>query len=345
MLIKKYWKYHLTLALFFILLEYLEDYILRGRVGLMDSFSTRSLILQSSFWVACSLVYFINLDFVAPRYLKRSRLPFFVLSFFVLIFVFAGFRYFVDEIVIFEITGEHNYHDSTRKFVYYVYDNSFFVFKPFIYSTFVYMLINNFERKDLNHELELAKKKAELDLLKSQISPHFLFNTMNSFYVELYDSNPSAAADIQKLSDLLRYVIYESQEDFNPLEKEIGFLDDYVHFYRKRYEENFHVDFLVDKCKGGVKVPTLILINFVENLFKHGIVNDERAKALVRLSCTESELIFETRNKTNNADKMMESGIGNSSVIQRLNVLYGDDFHLEQSIEGDIYISILKLPI
>ena len=118
---------------------------------------------------------------------------------------------------------------------------------------------------------ELAKEKAEAELnfLKSQINPHFLFNSLNSVYFLIDKSNPDARQALHKFSDMLRYQLYEANGEKIPIEKEINYLQDYVHLQQLRKDENYKVQF---NCSPDVKnfsIEPLLLIPFVENAFKH----------------------------------------------------------------------------
>ena len=179
--------------------------------------------------------------------------------------------------------------------------------------------------------------------MKSQISPHFLFNTLNNFYVELYDENPQIANDILRLSQLLRYVTYETADDFVSLKKEIQFIEDYLHFYKRRYEESFSVDFNVVGVVEAQKIASLILIHFVENVCKHGIVNDKTRKAKITIAVSNEMLELTTENFKNTAIKHEATGIGSANIKKRLTLLYKGNYILEEETENDIFKVYLKL--
>jgi sensor histidine kinase YesM len=343
---KKYWKYHLILALVLVTLELLEDFFLKGIDGLLSNFTLRHFISGSIFFFTAIVIYTVNFKLVCPNFLLKNKVLKIVLGFGLLIVLFSSIRFFLEEVIVFYITGNHNYYLENLTALGYLGDNYFFAVKPIIYSTTIFFVIKNKEKRELTFRLQLAKSKAELDLLKSQISPHFLFNTLNSFYVELIDEKPDTADDIQRLSELLRHVIYDSKGDFITLDKEIRFLQDYVHFFRKRYEDNLFVDFIIDGNSSTKKIPSLTLINFVENLFKHGIVNDKNDVALIHLKIEEKFIILKTRNKKNNSDKLMHSGIGNKNVQKRLDVLFpNNEYKLDFSDENNYFETTLKIPV
>lgn len=131
----------------------------------------------------------------------------------------------------FEITGEHNYYEEAREIKYYIKDNFFFWLPAIILSALSYLFWQSQYSQKQNQEL-LLKTKAEFQMLKAQVSPHFLFNTLNSFYSQLVLKEDEMADDILVLSDLLRYVITETDKDEAVLSKEIQFIQNYIHLQK-----------------------------------------------------------------------------------------------------------------
>ncbi|WP_210197498.1 sensor histidine kinase [Aquimarina sp. U1-2] len=201
----------------------------------------------------------------------------------------------------------------------------------------VYLVLQLIEDKDLN--------KAELDLLKSQISPHFLFNTLNAFYVELLDDKPKVAKDILRLSELLRYVTYDSKQDFISLQSEVHFLKDYIHFFNKRFEKELSIQFLITGNIQNQRIPSLVLIHFVENLFKHGVVNDKNNPAQILLTITDKQLTLKTKNKILSSEKYMDSGIGTENIKRRLNAMFNTGYTMNSKTEKNYFTTYLKIPI
>ncbi|WP_162274042.1 sensor histidine kinase [Polaribacter reichenbachii] len=274
---------------------------------------------------------------MCPDYLKKTKVVQFIVAIVGLILLFAGLRYVLQEIVLFNFTGIHNYYETSRRPIFYIIDNSYYAIKAILYSTLIYLAIKFMETNDHN--------KAELNLLKSQISPHFLFNTLNAFYVELIDDKPETAKDIHKLSELLRYVTYDSQKDVVLLKNEIQFLKDYIHFFNKRFESDFSVTFQVTGNLKNQEIPSLILIHFIENLFKHGVVNDKKNPATINIIIHEQFIEVSTRNKILTSDKFMESGIGTQNVKRRLTTLFNTNYKLVYTKETPYFNTYLKMPL
>ncbi len=336
MYLKKEWKYHLILALILVSMDFFE--ILNNEeFKLLKNLDSLYLWLKSTFFISCIVIYFVNFKVVCPRFLKKNHLSWFFISSLGLLLVFAALRYVLEEVIVFEITGQHNYYEETRRFWYYIVDNSYFALPPILYSTMVYLVLKLIEDKDLN--------KAELDSLKSQISPHFLFNTLNAFYVELLDDKPEVAKDVHRLSELLRYVTYDSKQDFVLLQSEIDFLKDYIHFFNKRFEEELAIDFSINGSIQNQFIPSLVLIHFVENLFKHGVVNDKKNPAKINITITEKNLVLETCNAILLSEKYMDSGIGTENVKRRLTAIFNANFDLHYKTKENNFYTFLKIPV
>ncbi|MDF2551047.1 MAG: sensor histidine kinase [Chryseobacterium sp.] len=184
-------------------------------------------------------------------------------------------------------------------------------------------------------KLKNEKMKAELMLLKSQVSPHFFFNTLNNLY-GLVAKDPQKAQElILKLSDMMRYSIYEGEKDTVALRDEIVFLKNYVELQKIRYHKQISVDFDCEVDENRKVVPLLFII-LLENAFKHGIEN-LRKNAFIKMSLTSSqtEIIFKIENNYEKAEN--QSGIGLKNLKRRLELIYPNQYELSFSISENIY--------
>jgi len=197
---------------------------------------------------------------------------------------------------------------------------------------------------------DLAKEKAEAELnfLKSQINPHFLFNSLNSVYFLIDKNNPDARQALHKFSDMLRYQLYEANGEKIPIEKEIDYLQDYVHLQQLRKDENYKVQF---NCAAEVKnfsIEPLLLIPFVENAFKH-ISHRPDGNNFVKLDMTRSNGYFEFAVE-NSREKGVytteqHGGIGMNNVKRRLELLYPKAYQLDVDDNANTFKINLKLKI
>ncbi|MDF2932134.1 MAG: sensor histidine kinase [Chryseobacterium sp.] len=184
-------------------------------------------------------------------------------------------------------------------------------------------------------KLKNEKMKAELMLLKSQVSPHFFFNTLNNLY-GLVAKDPQKAQElILKLSDMMRYSIYEVEKDTVALRDEIVFLKNYVELQKIRYHKQISVDFDCEVDENRKVVPLLFII-LLENAFKHGIEN-LRKNAFIKMSLTSSqtEIIFKIENNYEKTEN--QSGIGLKNLKRRLELIYPNQHELSFSVSENIY--------
>ena len=197
---------------------------------------------------------------------------------------------------------------------------------------------------------ELAKEKAEAELnfLKSQINPHFLFNSLNAVYFLIDKNNPEAREALHKFSEMLRYQLYEMNGDSIPVEKEIGYLKDYVDLQKLRKDENYSVEFNCSPQVNGFQIEPLLLIPFVENAFKHLSHHKDKLN-FVRLDLSRSngELRFEVENSSESQPKAknVTCGIGLQNVKRRLELLYPGKHWLDIKAGNNSYKISLKLKV
>ncbi|WP_452225008.1 sensor histidine kinase [Lacinutrix chionoecetis] len=341
---KQQWKYHLLLATLIIAMGLYGDYVYNGVEGFMSNFTYPSFLIVLSVNISFFSIYAINYFLICPRSISKKKFHLFALAVIGLIFLFSGIRYFLEEVVIYNITGKHNYYNASRRFLYYTFDNSFYAVKAILFSTTLYLLFEYIDNQKRIHQLQLEHKKAELSFLKSQLEPHFLFNTLNSFYTDLVDTQPKTAKDIHRLSELLRYVTYEAQHDFMPLDKEIKFIEDYIYFYQKRFEDYLFLDYSIEGLVANQQIPSLMLIHFIENVFKHGVTNKKEHPAKINIHITEEDISITTENLVSSSEKYSNKGIGKENLERRLAAIFICDYKIEYSQNDTIFKAYLKLP-
>ena len=195
-----------------------------------------------------------------------------------------------------------------------------------IFLCFVLKVINDYvHNEDIRHE----KNQMELQFLRSQINPHFLFNSFNNLYA-LALTEPEKTPDVLlKLADLTRYMLYESNAEQVLLSKEIAHIHNFVELQSLRYEENFHVELKLDLDQEELFIAPLILISFVENAFKHGTLDEPDDPVTISLVTVNNDMTFFVRNKISWLNKDSTGGIGIKNVRRRLELLYPNQFDLK----------------
>ncbi|MEZ5013267.1 MAG: sensor histidine kinase [Chitinophagales bacterium] len=199
--------------------------------------------------------------------------------------------------------------------------------------------------RDEKTELEKLNVSLQLNYLKAQVNPHFLFNTLNNIYSLALQKSDKSPEMILKLSDLMRYMLYECDVEKTELTRDIQFLQDYIDLEKIRHGEKVKIQFDIQGNTGGHLIPPLLLLPFVENAFKHGVqsqVGD--AWVQIDLETTEHSVFFFVKNnKPLNGRVGRSGGIGIENAKQRLQLIYPDSHALHISETGDMYSVSLTL--
>ena len=195
--------------------------------------------------------------------------------------------------------------------------------------------------------LERDNLAMELDFLKSQVSPHFLFNILNSIYRMSEKNDPETPATILRLSNLMRYVLYQGKDDEIQLSKEVEFIMNYIDLARIRYGDKVPLQTDIAAIDEPYKIVPLILIPFVENAFKHGpdrSRNDSRVD--VSLKITDDTLLLTVKNGVNHlAEKPTIGGVGLQNVRRRLELHYPKRHSLDMTETNNSYIVKLSVKL
>ena len=195
-------------------------------------------------------------------------------------------------------------------------------------------------------QLEQEKLQVELDFLKNQINPHFFFNTLNNLFALTLQQSEKAPDMILRLSDMMRYSLYETNENRVPLSKEIRFIEDYIGLEKLRHDDKVEVTFEVEGDPGDQKMAPLILVTFIENAFKHGARSTMHSAWIhIRMRLEGETLIFSVannkpvrRNPAGNLMRQTTGGIGIANTRKRLHLLYPDKHQLDITDDPDQYL-------
>jgi two-component system, LytTR family, sensor kinase len=199
--------------------------------------------------------------------------------------------------------------------------------------------------KNTAQKLQIEKQEAELNFLKSQTNPHFLFNTLNNIYSLARDKSDLAPESILRLSKILRYMLYETAGEFIAIEQELKIMDDYLALEKLRYDETLRINFNYDIEDMRQALPPLLLIPLVENAFKHG-VSETRGEPFVNihLSVRQRNLKLIVKNSCDNSgeDFKIKEKIGLSNLKRQLELLFKEYELIIQPTENE-FIAILKI--
>jgi two-component system LytT family sensor kinase len=214
-----------------------------------------------------------------------------------------------------------------------------------------YFFLKEWAKADvLRVKLEANQLSTEIKFLRSQVNPHFLFNTLNNlFSMAQGKGNDDLADGISKLSGMMRYMIYDSNAENVPLNKEIEYLEDCITLNKLRYaDEEAKVTFVYPPQPAGVTIAPMLFIPFVENAFKHGVAIGQTSAIDIAIVIADQKLIFTCANPKYSAIKKMEeekSGIGLENVKRRLDLLYPGKHHLQIGDDDGKYFVKLEIDL
>jgi two-component system LytT family sensor kinase len=308
---------------------------------------------QGPFWLAIlfgmimnQLIFYATAFFIVPRFLLLKKIPLLIITLigaFVIINLFESFIDFYWLVGFFSSESE-----SYLSYLGYNATSSFFILLLGLSYALIKYWFQSERQKRILYEEKLT---TEMAFLKAQINPHFLFNVLNSFYAKALKNNvPELADGIAKLAELMRYMVYETNEDKVALEKEIHHLKKFIQVYQLRIaeEDDVFINFTIKGAVENVKICPMVLIPFIENAIKHGI--DTKAKSIIDISLevTQNKLSYKVTNTMHQAVYGLKdgaSGFGLDNLKKRLSILYPKAHTLETEVENGLFIASLELQI
>lgn len=310
----------------------------------MLHFDTLGQSLGYSFVIITSYMMIIygNASYLIPTFYQKGRVLIYVVSSIVLLFIAAWYR------------------AGTTMWIY----NTFYAIKPetlttatvirtvasslLIYFTSIlfYICIHYFRLREQQEAMQRRQIESELNLLKSQVQPHFLFNTLNNIYFYAQRESPQTAALLEKLSSIIRYFVDEAPKDKIALSTEMQFIQNYIDLEKARMRYPLQVTIEVPQHIETVQLSPMLIIPLVENVFKHGI--DKRREdnfIFIQISITDQQLQVTVRNRLVQAEGEKKKGTGLANLRNRLQLLYGEKFSLATTTTTELYTSVLSLPL
>jgi len=323
----------------------LSYYILLNIFSLSSSIQKIDYIYTSIYLVSLALPVLLNLYLFIPFFLRKGKYIQYILSFLASLFLFAWinqltFAHFID--VIFPgyfFISFYTYWDLLKFFL------------VFLGVTTMLQLSKewfelNAERQR-NLELEKERADAELKALTNQVNPHFLFNSLNVIYSLVLNKREESSEAILKLSDILRYVIYDASSPFVSLSKEVEMIRNYMVLQQYRINEESKITFSFEGEPDELKIAPMLLLPLVENGFKHGIKGDVKDTFLdIQLQVKDKGLRFiVTNNKGKDEESIRDAGgIGLQNIQNRLGLIYKEDHSFQIDDKEDLFRVTLDIP-
>jgi|APDOM4702015191_1054821.scaffolds.fasta_scaffold01034_7 sensor histidine kinase YesM len=281
--------------------------------------------------------FYFNAGLLVPHFINRRKYKEYaaviITSFIILLFITWLF--------LFQLLGQKGFSFSGHILF------NFFFFLFILAGSIAYSLIKDQIRADrIAREKENENLKTELSLLRSQASPHFMFNVLNNMVALARKKSDLLEPSLLKFSSIMRYMLYDDDEEKVPLEREIEYLQSYIDLQQQRFGKNVLVNVDLNQVDVNHEIEPMLLIPFVENAFKHGTGMIENAQITIQLKTEKDKLIFNVQNKydpTSIEIKDKTSGIGLTNVKRRLNLLYGDKQSLLVTQKDNLFSISLQI--
>ncbi|WP_423129048.1 sensor histidine kinase [Gaoshiqia sp. Z1-71] len=308
------------------------------KLGITPGIIIRSVIINLGF----AFAVYTNFYLLIPRFLKKKNYIFYI--FWLIITLSASSLLIISLFVVMK-------HQAFSK---HLFSTHFFTSAAYVAITSLAKFLTDWiELQDISlryHKVEREKLEAELNTLKAQINPHFLFNSLNNIYSLSLVNSEKTPQLILKLSDLMRHVLYESRENFIPLKKEIEFVRNFIELQRIRLSETTDIRFQVNGEAGNQLILPLLFEPFIDNAFKHGPrCSTDNAFIHISVTIDREQLFFEVNNSCDAqtpGKKDNAHGIGLKNVRRRLACLYkNEEYDLDISKKANIFTVRLRLTL
>ncbi len=302
------------------------------------------LLIDASFHVFSMIfISYLNYFYFFPRFLVRQNFVRYLLEFIIPFSLFLTCFIHIKRFIADGYTYKFEFMYSQRFTIYMAWSTFFIV----MFVAMLKFVEDWFELEAKKKEIENEKLIAELRFLKAQINPHFLFNTLNNLYSLAFMNSPNTTVVIDKLSQMMRYMIYDSNHPKVSLNKEIDYMHNYIGLEQLRLNNEVPISFKISGNTEGVQIVPLILITFLENAFKHGISNNAKdAWINITLEVSGTACVYTVENSrlSQKDEKTKEkSGIGLQNVQRRLDLSYPNRYDLTVEDNAAHYLVHLNL--
>ncbi len=307
-------------------------------------------LIDYDFWVyiisakiPVILLFYFCLLYYFPKYLDTKKYWKLIVSLLILNFVAIGLRFFIASFLVkWHFLDETSHSELINYFWSQLRLNLAFITLAFAFW---------YARKNLQIErdkkvLENEVLNAQLNVLKYQINPHFLYNTLSFLYAKSLPLSKELSQAIGKLSEIMRYSLHENNGDKKvSVEREVQHIYNFIEIHQLRFDDELHVLFTEEIQAKEKRIIPLILIIFVENAFKHGILNDPLNPVKIHLKVNENSLLFSICNKINFGVKERSNGIGLPNIHKRLELSYPEKHELIVNKQKDFYSTELIIQL
>ena len=291
-----------------------------------------------------AIPFYFLFYFLIPKYFREGRYILMSIYFIgIIVLCLLGYRSLVAPVseIMYGETPSFNVY-SLRRFMYSLTD----LIPALGLASTIKLMKGRIASEQKEKALEKEKLESELNFLKAQTNPHFLFNTLNNLYGLARKNDSNTATSIMKLSNIMRYILQECSESSISVESEIKIIEDYIELEKLRYDDRLTVRFKKEVDQYQQEIAPLILLPFVENAFKHG-ASESRFDSYIYidLELVNGQLKFRVRNTCDGDNGVVKEGIGLKNIKRQLELIYGNDHDLQIYSEQDAFIIELSIEL
>lgn len=292
---------------------------------------------------------YLSTNILVPRFLYHKAIRKFIGSLVLIVFINTIFTFFIGGAFYYELSGKSIFRSTS---VIQLIFTAFFITNCIVVtvSSAVQIIIDRFNMEEQLHVVENEKVTTELAFLRAQINPHFLFNVLNTIYFQIRKENSEARSSVEKLSEMLRYQLYECTTDMIDISKELAYIENYVAVQQLRMETGTDLQLKLPTEIGSFKIAPLLILPLVENAFKHisNFKDPSKNKLNIAISLEPNcQFVVNVVNTYNSLDRTNQlynsSGLGLKNLERRLALLYPGKHSIIQKHNDITYETILKI--
>jgi len=312
--------------------------------GVDDPVKIRRVLIEEIFVTFfCIIVFYIFYFFFATKILSRNKLLLFVVVMMSFIAIYTYLMMLIYPRILFSIIAK----PPKVNYVIWYFSAFSYHFVYALWGTMFRFTLDWFKSNQKQKELEKQNVTTELALLRSQVNPHFLFNTLNNIHSFVSRDPDKASFGLIRLSGIMRYMLYETNADIVLLDNEIEYIKNYIELQKLRVKEKDFIDFSVEGNTSGIMIPPLLLIPFIENAFKHGSKRVHSPGVVINLKVVGTQLEFKVNNQISSVKDSHsdDGGLGLKNIHRRLDLLYKNNYSLDIHEEDNRFMVNLKLSL
>src|SRR6476620_8407215 len=325
-----------------ILWKYKIDHILFWVITIAFHIYNRRYLIEKAGWYQfileilirnglLAIIIYINILVLMPKFFQTKKYGRFLLMILLLLLFYTGVKdlhdAYLNARIVFSETPDFFKYTYYSKYSYYNFSIAVF----YVGFTMALELSKDwFIQREHLQKIKIENLNTEINYLKAQINPHFLFNSLNTLYVQIDQTNREARRTLEKISEMLRYQLYECNNETISMEKELEYIGNYIEIQKLRRENNCEINYFYDEKIKSSRVAPLLLIPFVENAFKHLSNFNDRANIVrVNVKKENGNMLCTVYNTSSNSINKNYEGIGLKNVKRRLELLYPDKHQLQ----------------